>query len=118
MQWAAYSTRPQQHNGWNFPKRVALPSHIEWEWESAMGVRRVLRVLPPAPLGDVTLVPAPLSGRAESEMARAMAAALAEFDMPSATDVLSRLRQAFPLAPFAARVGALGIMMERRWRAM
>jgi hypothetical protein len=48
-------------------------------------------------------------------MARAMAAALSEFEMPSAADVLSRLRQAFPLAPLSARLGALGIMMERRW---
>ena len=32
-------------------------------------------------------------------MARAMAAALAEFEVPSAADVLGRLRQAFPLAP-------------------
>ncbi|MGD0026020.1 MAG: hypothetical protein ABSC37_15625 [Xanthobacteraceae bacterium] len=50
-------------------------------------------------------------------MARAMAAALAEFEVPSAADVLSRLRQAFPLAPLGARVAALGIVMERRRRS-
>jgi len=82
-----------------------------------MGVRRIIRVQPPVPLGDVTMVPAALSGRAEAEMARAMAAALAEFEVPSAADVLSRLRQAFPLAPLGARVAALGIVMERRRRS-
>ncbi len=78
-----------------------------------MSFRRVVRVQPPVPLGDVTMVPAALSGRAEAEMARAMAAALAEFELPSAADVLGRLRQAFPLAPLGARIAALGVMMER-----
>jgi hypothetical protein len=78
-----------------------------------MSARRIIRVQPPRPLGEVTMVPAALSGRAEADMARAMAAALAEFEMPSATDVLGRLRQAFPLAPLGARIAALGIMMER-----
>jgi hypothetical protein len=78
-----------------------------------MSLRRVVRVQPPVPLGDVTMVPAALSGRAEAEMARAMAAALAEFELPSAADVLGRLRQAFPLAPLSARIAALGVMMER-----
>ena len=49
-------------------------------------------------------------------MARAMAAALAEFDVPSAADVLKRLRGAFPLAPLGARIAALGLMMERSSR--
>jgi hypothetical protein len=79
-----------------------------------MSARRIIRVQPPRPLGEVTMVPAALSGRAEADMARAMAAALAEFEIPSATDVLGRLRQAFPLAPLGARIAALGIMMERR----
>jgi hypothetical protein len=35
--------------------------------------RITLRVKSPLPLGDVTMVPAPLSGRSEAEMARAMA---------------------------------------------
>lgn len=81
-----------------------------------MSARRIIRVHPPLPLGDVTMVPPALLGRPEAEMARAMAAALAEFEMPSATDVLGRLRQAFPLAPLSARLGALGIMMERSRR--
>jgi len=81
-----------------------------------MSARRVIRLQPPSPLGDVTLVPQILSGRAEADMARAMAATLGEFDLPSATDVLGRLRQSFPLAPLAARVAALGIAMERSRR--
>jgi hypothetical protein len=81
-----------------------------------MGARRVIRVHPPVPLGDVTMVPPELSGRAEADMARAMAAALADYEMQSATDVLSRLRQAFPLAPLNARIAALGIVMEHSRR--
>jgi hypothetical protein len=77
-----------------------------------MSARHVMHVQPPIPLGDVTVVPAALSGRAEADMARAMAATLAEFEMPSAADVLGRLRQAFPLAPLSARLTALGIVME------
>ena len=46
-------------------------------------------------------------------MARAMAAALADIEAPTAADVYSRLRLAFPLAPLSARVAALGVMMDR-----
>ena len=79
-----------------------------------MGARRVtLRVQPPVPYGDVTLVPAPLSGRPEADLARAMAAALADIEAPTAADVYNRLRQAFPLAPLGARAAALAALMER-----
>jgi hypothetical protein len=79
-----------------------------------MGARRVtLRIQPPVPFGDVTMVPAPLSGRPEIDMARAMAAALADIEAPTASDVYNRLRQAFPLAPLSARVGALATLMDR-----
>ncbi len=79
-----------------------------------MAARRVtLRIQSPIPFGDVTMVPAPISGRPEAEMARAMAAALADIDVPSAADVYNRLRQAFPLAPLSARVGALAALMEK-----
>lgn len=81
-----------------------------------MGARRVIRIHPPVPLGDVTMVPAELSGRAAADMARAMAAAVTDYDMPSATDVLTRLRQVFPLAPLNARLAALGIVMENARR--
>jgi hypothetical protein len=65
------------------------------------------------PFGEVTMVPAPLSGRPEADMARAMAAALADVEAPTAAEVFSRLRQAFPLAPLSARVGALAALMDR-----
>jgi hypothetical protein len=82
--------------------------------ESFMGARRVtLRVQPPIPFGDVALVPALLSGRPEADMARAMAAALADIEAPTAADVYKRLRQAFPLAPLNTRVAALSALMER-----
>lgn len=59
------------------------------------------------------MVPSPLSGRPEAEMARAMAAALSDIEAPTAADVYNRLRQAFPLAPLTARVAALGVLMDR-----
>jgi hypothetical protein len=79
-----------------------------------MAARRItLRVRPPVPFGDVTVVPATLTGRPETDMARAMAAALADFEAPTAADVYKRLRQAFPLAPLGSRVAALAVIMER-----
>jgi len=79
-----------------------------------MAARRImLRVQPPIPFGEFTMVPALLSGRPEAEMARAMAAALSDIEAPTAADVYNRLRQAFPLAPLTARVAALGVLMDR-----
>ena len=79
--------------------------------------RRVtLRVQSPLPLGDVTMVPAMLSGQPEAAMAL-MAAALADVEAPTAAEVYRRLRQSFPLAPLSARVAALGVLMERLRRA-
>jgi hypothetical protein len=79
-----------------------------------MRARRVtLRVQPPIPYGDVTMVPATLSGRPEADLARAMAAAFADIEAPSAAEILGRLRQSFPLAPLSARVAAIGVIMER-----
>ena len=79
-----------------------------------MTARRItLRVQPPMPFGEFTMVPALLSGRPEAEMARAMAAALSDIEAPTAADVYNRLRQAFPLAPLTARVAALGVLMDR-----
>jgi hypothetical protein len=82
-----------------------------------MARRITLRVQPPMPFGDVTMVPATLSGRPEAEMTRAMAAAFADIEAPSAADVFSRLRQSFPQAPLNSRVAALGAIMERLRRA-
>ena len=79
-----------------------------------MAARRItLRVQPPIPFGEFTMVPALLSGRPEAEMAHAMAAALSDIEAPTAADVYNRLRQAFPLAPLTARVAALGVLMDR-----
>ena len=73
-----------------------------------MAARRItLRVQPPMPFGDVTMVPATLSGRPEADMARAMAAALADIEAPTAADVFNRLRQSFPLVPLNTRVAVL-----------
>jgi hypothetical protein len=86
--------------------------------EFAMGAARriTLRVQPPAPFGEVTLVPAALTGRSEAEMGRAMAAALADVEVPTAADALNRLRAAFPLVPLSTRLAALGVIMERARR--
>jgi hypothetical protein len=79
-----------------------------------MAARRItLRVQPPIPFGEFTMVPALLGGRPEAEMARAMAAALADIEAPTAADIYNRPRQAFPLAPLRARVAALGVLMDR-----
>jgi hypothetical protein len=83
-----------------------------------MGAPRItLRVQPPVPFGDVTMVPAMISGRPEVDMARAMAAALADIEAPTAADVYNRLRQSFPMAPLSARVAALGVIMQRLRRS-
>ncbi len=83
-----------------------------------MGARRItLRVQPPIPFGEVTLVPASLSERPAADMARAMAAALADVEASTAADVFNRLRQSFPLAPLSTRVAALGVIMERLRRS-
>ncbi|MBV1697476.1 MAG: hypothetical protein KGK33_09450 [Hyphomicrobiales bacterium] len=80
--------------------------------------RRVtLRVQPPIPFGDVTMVPATLSGRPEAELGRAIAAAFADVEAPSAAEILGRLRQSFPQAPLSARMAALSVIMERLRRA-
>jgi len=84
-----------------------------------MAARRVtLRVQPPVPLGDVTMLPSGLTGRPEADMARAMAAALAEIEAPTVAEICGRLRQSFPNAPLSARVAALGVILERLRRAL
>jgi hypothetical protein len=78
-----------------------------------MRARRIIRVQPPAPLGEVTVAPAALTGRAEADMARAMTAVLADVEAPNAAGLSNHGRQAFPLAPPGAGTTALGMMMER-----
>jgi hypothetical protein len=82
-----------------------------------MGRRITLHVQPPIPFGDVTMVPAILSGRPEAEMAHAMVAALADIETPTATDVYNRLRRSFPFAPLSTRVAALGMVVDRLRRS-
>jgi hypothetical protein len=82
-----------------------------------MGRRITLHVQPPAPFGDVTMVPSILSGRPEAEMARAMVAALADVETPTAADVYNRLRRSFPFAPLSTRVAALGMVVDRLRRS-
>lgn len=62
-----------------------------------MRARRIIRVHQPAPLGEVTVAPAALTGLAEADTARAMAAALADVEAKRAARLSSRWRQAFPL---------------------
>ena len=68
------------------------------------GRRITLRILPPNPFGEVTMVPEPLSGRPEAHTVRAMADAFADSEAASSADVFNRLRQTFPLAPLSERV--------------
>ena len=50
--------------------------------------------------------------RFKGEVIPALVAALADVEAPTAADVYNRLRQAFPLAPLSARVGALATLMD------
>src|SRR5437588_3564097 len=115
----SYGTR---HNGGNRlqimeptrPRRVKTGTRILQETFAMGSARRItLRVKPPVPLGEVAVVPAPLSGRPEAEMARAMAAALADDESATAADLYSRVHQAFPFAPLSGRLGALAVLMDK-----
>ena len=59
------------------------------------------------------MVPPPLSGRSEAEMARAIAAALAADEPATAADAYGAVRQAFPFAPPSARLSAPAMLMEK-----
>ena len=100
---------------WNQKDRAALKGEPKSPGDIRHGpARRItLRVKPPVPLGEVAVVPAPLSGRPEAEMARAMAAALADDESATAADLYSRVQQAFPFAPLSARLGALAVLMDK-----
>lgn len=81
-----------------------------------MGTRRrvMLRVRPPVPFGEVTLVPTAMTGRPEAVMGRAMAADL--IDTESLIAMPGSPRPAL-WAPLSARLAALGGIMERRRRS-
>lgn len=72
-----------------------------------------LRIDEPAPLGEVTLAPRPLTGRSEAELARAMAEQLLSSESLSDAEALARLRQSFPQAPLTVRVAALAAIVGR-----
>ena len=76
-----------------------------------MRPRRIIRVQPPAPLGEVIVAPAALTGRAEADMARAIT--LADLEAPNAAEPSNRWRQAYPVASSGAGITALGMMMGR-----
>jgi len=75
-----------------------------------------LTVLPAAdeaPLGEMPLAPAGLSGRSQSELAQAMAALLQASQPASGADALKALRSAFPASALGARVAALAALVRR-----
>ena len=78
-----------------------------------MASRAALRISDPDPFGEVTLVPAAISGRSESQLARAMAKALVDAHPGSESQALRQLRQMFPESPLTARVAALNALMGR-----
>ncbi len=72
-----------------------------------------LRISDPNPFGEVTLVPAALTGRSESHLAQAMAQALVESNPSTASQALKHLRAMFPQSPLTIRVAALNALMRR-----
>ena len=79
-----------------------------------MPARRVtLRIQPPNPFGEVTMVPAIFGGKPQADMARAMADAFADTEAASSADIFNRLRRSFPLAPLSERVAAFSAIMDR-----
>ncbi len=75
--------------------------------------RAALRISDPNPFGDVTLVPAALTGRSESQLARDMAAALVGTSPGTASQALKQLRAMFPDSPLTIRVAALNALLRR-----
>lgn len=75
--------------------------------------RAALRISDPNPFGEVTLVPAAIAGRSESQLAHAMAEALLESNPGTASQALKHLRAMFPDSPLTIRVAALNALMRR-----
>lgn len=80
---------------------------------SALAMKPILRIAEPDPFGDVTLAPAAITGRSESELARSMADALLSAAPSTGTEALNILRRLFPNSPLTVRVAALDAMMRR-----
>ena len=75
--------------------------------------RASTQISDPDPFGEVTLAPAAISGRSESQLARDMAEALAQSNPQTASQALKQLRAMFPDYPLTARVAALNALMRR-----
>jgi hypothetical protein len=75
--------------------------------------RSTIRVPDPAPLGDVSLAPAALTGMPEAQLARSMVEQLRSADPGTSAEALSFLRRAFPHSPLTLRVTALAALMRR-----
>lgn len=73
-----------------------------------MRARRILRVRPPAPLGEVTFAPAALTGRSEADLARALTAPRRTAEAADAAALPRPPRQAYP--------ATLGTMLGRTRR--
>lgn len=80
---------------------------------SALVMKPIIRIAEPDPFGDVTLAPAAVTGRSESELARSMADALLSARPATGTEALNILRRLFPYSPLTVRVTALDAMMRR-----
>ncbi len=78
-----------------------------------MASRAALRISDPDPFGEVVLVPSAVSGRSQSQLARAMAKALVDAHPGSASQALKQLRLMFPESPLTTRVAALNELMRR-----
>jgi len=80
---------------------------------SAFAAKPFIRIADPDPFGDVTLAPAAVTGRSESELARSMADALLSAAPTTGAEALNMLRRLFPASPLTARVAALDAIMRR-----
>ena len=67
----------------------------------------------PEPIGDMTLAPIMMTGRTETELARAMAEHLQAARPGSGAEALRALRNTFPNSPLTLRVTALAALMRR-----
>lgn len=80
---------------------------------TALAARQTIRISEPDPFGEVTLAPASMTGRSETQLARAMAKALVDSHPGTAAQALKHLRAMFPDSPLMVRVAALNALMRR-----
>ena len=78
-----------------------------------LAARKTVRIDEPDPFGEVTLAPAAMTGRSETQLARAMAQALLDTHPATASQALKHLRNLFPDSPLTVRVAALNALMRR-----